>query len=370
KEMKVSDAKQIPDGPFDILEIYVKGEFVTDAEFALLSQAPRLRNIRLDLDNHLTSLKPLAGLKELTSLSLAHPSSGTCRELSEREVAHLAGLTRLKFLDLRLKESTGEECEYLRELKSLTSLNVGNVRLSAKGAETIASLTQLKSLSMVIPDDASEKNLGPIGKLANLEFLALRDSVVTAQSFSVISQLPKLRKLDLSGAKLDNAGFALITGSRGTMKVLNVDMSANVSDEGIRNIVANFPNLEEINLSMGSACTGASIRELAKLPQLKKMSCWVMKGLKPNDYILFADLPAIEHLSFEGTAITDEALPAFQKCQHLQTLNLPNNAITDAGLEHLKNILSLRNLKLQGTNVTDAGLAAFQQARPVVTVTR
>ncbi len=161
KEVKVTDATKLPSGPFDILVIQASGEYIADAEFALLSQAPRLRRILLGGRNHLTSLKPLAGLTELTELHLGGIGEIGSLDLPEQEMAHLAGLARLQSLSLLLAESTGEGCEYLRELKSLRYLDLGTVRLSAKGAEAIGSLTQLTDLILRIRGDASEKTSAP-----------------------------------------------------------------------------------------------------------------------------------------------------------------------------------------------------------------
>lgn len=364
KIVTTKDPKEVLGGKFELIGITMRGESVTDEEFARLASVPTLRRLHLQVGSKITSLRPLAGLTQLRYLSLQDNVG-----LKEEEVAHLSGLAELQLLSLKLPDATGESFRHLAGLKKLDWLLLYEGKLTEAGSKAIANLSSLYRLSLshcIFKDN--QRALAPIGEMTKLKSLELVKDEISAEGFALLAGLKTIENLNLSDSRIDNAGFALLTGSRGTLKILNVDMHATISDEGIRHIVANFPNLEEINLSMGSTCTGASIRELAKLPELRKMSCWVMKGLKPGDYSLFADLPMIERLSIEDTNITDEALPAFAKCEHLVGLALMKNAITDAGLKALTNIRPLRTLNVSDTKITSAGLAEFQKARPDVQV--
>ncbi len=354
--------EQIPPGRFDLIGVHLPGEQVTDAEFAMLGSVKTLRRIEFNGVSHITSLKPIAGLTELSNLWLPENEG-----LAEEELVHLAGMTNLGSLRIKLPGATGEGFRHLQRLPKLKLLSLNDAEFTEEGAREIAGLAQLDSLLLAgCVREANQKSLIPIGRMSNLTSLDI-EGMLTVEGFAALAPL-ELTHLDLSSSKFDNAGFPLLTGSRDSLTELEMAWGATVSDEGIRHIVANFPNIERTCASYGSTCTGASLRELAKLPKLKSISWWV-KGMQTADYVLLADLPVIEHIGVGfGTDITDEALPAFAKCEHLKELSLRETAITDSGLKALQDIRPLETVDLQGTKITPAGLAEFQKARPDVQV--
>ena len=69
-------------------------------------------------------------------------------------------------------------------------------------------------------------------------------------------------------------------------------------------------------------------------------------------------LEAIDGLSLQGNAFTDEGLAALKSATQLKQLilGLGESEITDAGLVHLRGLANLEVLGLQRTGVTDEGL--------------
>lgn len=362
RRVNAKSPEEILPGPFDLTGVHLPGELITDAEFARLGSVPTLRRIELKDVSHITSLKPIAGLTELNNLWL--PGN---QGLAEEELVHLAGMTNLGSLRIKLPGATGEGFRHLQRLPKLKLLSLDGAEFTEEGAEAIAGLPELDWLLLIgCVREENQKSLVPIGRMPKLTSLDI-NGTLTTEGFAALAPL-KLTQLNLSSSKFDNAGFPLLTGSRNTLTELVMAFGATVSDEGIRHIVANFPNIERTSASYGSTCTGASIRELAKLPKLKSLSWWV-KGMQTSDYVLLADLPVIERIGLSfGTDITDEALPAFAKCQHLKELALSETAITDVGLRALQDIRPLKTVDLQKTKITPAGLAEFQKARPDVEV--
>lgn len=364
KRVSVRSLEQIQPGRFALTEVHLPGGNVTDTEFARLGSLSGLQKIELNGASHITSLKPIAGLTDLNALWLPENQG-----LAEEELAHLAGMNKLGSLRLKLPGATGEGFRHLQRLPKLMLLSLHGAEFTEKGAEAIAGLANLDWLLLLdgTVREGNQKSLAAIGRMPKLTSLDI-DGTLTSEGFAALAPL-KLTKVNLSSCKLDNAGFPLLTGSSTTLKELDMAWGATVADDGIRHITANFPNIERISASYGSTCTGASLRELAKLPKLKSISWWV-KGMTTADYVLLADLPVIEGIGVGfGSAITDEALPAFAKCQHLSDFDLSETKITDAGLKTLQNIRPLKTVNLQKTKITPAGLAEFQKARPDVHVT-
>jgi len=359
----IESIAEAPNRKFDLTEIRVNGKLIGDREFAQLGAASDL--VKLDLEDGgsaVSTLAPLRNLRELQSISMR-----ANRGMSDTELVHLAGLDKLQRITLNLRGG-GEGCGHLKSLRSLRELTLYGVVLSEEGARTIAELSSLTRLALnrsVL--EGNQDTLAAIGQMSELTNLTLDTCVVTSAGFAHLNGLEKLKTLILNNSRIANDAFTALTPSARNLITLEMQFGATISDEGIRQIVATFPNLERISCSTGSTCTADSIVELAKLPKLKSISWWVT-NTNDETYRLLADLPAIETITLSGTAITDAGLSEFPKCKSLWRLNLTNTAITDAGLEHLKNIKPLTELLLSKTKVTSAGVEAFRKARSEVKV--
>jgi hypothetical protein len=63
----------------------------------------------------------------------------------------------------------------------------------------------------------------------------------------------------------------------------------------------------------------------------------------------------LQHLSFDGVAISDDQLASVASLQHLVNLNLGSTAVTDAGLAHLSGLANLQSLDLSSTAIHGTG---------------
>ncbi len=359
-KITVKDAGAIPSGKNTITRVRLNGSQLKDRDLERLVSIPTLEGLIVFGKSTFTSLAPLSALKGLLTLDLSSNSG-----LKESEVTHLAGLKQLNTLLLRLDDATGEHFGQLAGNEHLQNLYLYNGELTEQGGQELGKLVWLRALKLENFMHSSKQSayLASIGRLPELTSLGLPNNRLEAEAFAHIATLKKLKYLTLSNSQIDNAGFSFLAPLAGTLTNLDMQNNATVSDEGIRHIVATLPNLESISVSIGSTCTGEAIQELAKLPRLKTISWWV-KGMKDKDYLLLAALPAIERITLNGTAITDDGLAAFPTCKSLSSLNLSGNAITDKGLPHIEAIQLLKYVTLTGTQVSDAGIAQLQKARP------
>ncbi|MCC6723832.1 MAG: chitobiase/beta-hexosaminidase C-terminal domain-containing protein [Saprospiraceae bacterium] len=76
------------------------------------------------------------------------------------------------------------------------------------------------------------------------------------------------------------------------------------------------------------------------------------------------DMPHLNRLYLEQTAITDKGLAALSGLQYLEYLNLYQTKVTDAGLTHLQKLPKLHSLYLWQTGVTPDGVAKFASQKP------
>jgi hypothetical protein len=76
------------------------------------------------------------------------------------------------------------------------------------------------------------------------------------------------------------------------------------------------------------------------------------------------DLPHLNRLYLEHTAITDKGLAQLGGLQFLEYLNLYGTKVTDTGLAALSQLPKLRSLYLWQTGVTPDGIAKFASQKP------
>ncbi len=143
----------------------------------------------------------------------------------------------------------------------------------------------------------------------------------------------KLKKLRSEGIQV----FPLATGSPFLQVILQGKKDLNA--EQLRKLQPIGKNIVQLNLAASSV----------------------------DDAMLAAavkDMPHLNRLYLEQTAITDKGLAALANLQYLEYLNLYQTKLTDAGLVHLRNLPNLRSLYLWQTGVTPDGVAKFASQKP------
>ena len=71
---------------------------------------------------------------------------------------------------------------------------------------------------------------------------------------------------------------------------------------------------------------------------------------------ILRDLPSVEYLGLNNTAISDAGTAVLGRLKHLKSLSLSSTHVTDAGLENLRPCKELEILQLSDTRISDAGL--------------
>jgi Leucine-rich repeat (LRR) protein len=174
---------------------------VNDRSLALVSELPRLRQLRLRGTAKLSdeAVAPLAKLTALVDLSL--PAT----DLTDAGLAQLAPLTRLEYLNLPDSQITGSGLAALG-CKSLKQLNLSGSSF----------------------DDVGCRNLP---QFAALEMLCLFDTKLTDAGLQSIAELPKLEKLYVYDTTISDAGIVKL-GSRAKLREVYA-MGTTVSQKGV-----------------------------------------------------------------------------------------------------------------------------------------
>jgi Leucine-rich repeat (LRR) protein len=330
---------------------------LSDQHVAELSRFTQLQ--ALDLFNNFISdegLKELAPLANLQILDLAATkvTDAGLKELSRLKKLRMLGLFKTKVTDAGMKD--------VARLVELQGLHLGATKVTAAGMAEIGSLKKLKLLylgGLRIQDEGMKHVAG----LTNLEDLNLSVNGLTDASAPSFAGLTKLKTLSVMGNGLTDKFFDEI-GKLTTLESLNLSMTA-VGNEGMKQ-VGKLTNLRHLDLSSTNKVTGAGLKHLAPLKELRTLSLADARGLV-KDAIFLSELPAfpnLEVLDLERSLIGDSDLAHLVRLKNLHTLNLTHNTVQN--VKPLARLEKLAVLNLSHSNVGDAEipvLASFPALR-------
>ncbi len=168
--------------------------------------------------------------------------------------------------------------------------------------------------------------------LRTLVLMALDENAITNQGVALISQLPQLELLNISGTRIDASGIASLQ-SLTTLRTLV--LAGNCDDQAML-VIAKLTNLEILDLTQTDV-TDQTISHLTGLTKLRV-------------------------LILNGTRITNAGVAQIAQLTQLQELYLGNTRIDDAAVEHLKKMKDLDVLVLLDTGITTEGIRQLQPA--------
>lgn len=369
---------QLPVGKFEVLGITFSryyphdGKRIQEVDLALLNPVAKTLE-KLDLEGCSitgSGLEAIAGAPRLKRVSLEGSP------VTDDALKHLSGLKELNQLHLGSTPITGTGLAYLRALPKLKKISINATTLTPQGGQALALLTGLEELSATTVGFRGGDGTvftQHLAGLVNLKSLSFGDTTnMTDACLEHLKGLSRLEKVNFSNSRISGAGVMHLKASAATLRSISLWYQCPVSDEALEVIAATLPDLDNLQVGYGGTCGARGLQALTGLAKLKSLG-WNSKGtMKPEDYALFAALPALESLTFnDNSVITDAAVEHLKPARKLKTLNLEGNQnISDACLKHLEGIKSLQTLHLRGAQVTDIGVAAFKKARPDVRVER
>ncbi|MFN9268139.1 MAG: leucine-rich repeat domain-containing protein, partial [Planctomycetaceae bacterium] len=198
----------------------------TDAGLACLRELPQLERLDLTRCRQVTD----AGLAELERLeSLQELSLAEVAGLGKEGLATIARRTTLKRLDLSGTPVGDAGLAQLTTLRGLESLNLAGTRVEGSTLpdlggwiqlreldlertplrfESLSALTQLAALrSLTLPAGLTSAGAEPLAALAALESLSICDSQLDDAGLAFVERLSRLRRLQLNGAAIGDAGM-------------------------------------------------------------------------------------------------------------------------------------------------------------------
>lgn len=275
----------------------------------------------------LTSLNPLANLKELKSLNISHPkehSENSDYIFSEQHMSIFENLKKLR-LDYCNIDSI-EELHTCTHLESL-SLNQNNIY-------EISPLLQLSNLHTLSLNDNNIDSLPSFSESLNIRTLSINTNFIS--NLSSLSKLSNLSHLSLCSNNISDLS---------PLSKLSKLKSLYLNENEI-NDISPLSQLLELEIFYSNENTISSLTTLSKLLKLKFLS---LNDNNINDLSPLRELTKLEYLFLNNNNIS-EILP-ITTLRNLELLYLEKNAISR--LPQLAQLSSLTSLYLDDNDLSD-----------------
>jgi internalin A len=282
--------------------------YVTDAGVQSLQQLPELEELTLDTVEALTDaaasyLRPDKRLRKLVL-------RGT--DITDVGMPYLAALTGLKSLDISYTMVGDVGLESLPALSDLEELNLGGTRITGINLNFLKLLPKLKELSL---SGIQRRNAG-----------ACWTPLITDLDLDTISLLSGLEGLNVGvGVSLGRTGVPVGAGN------CHVTGGIQLTDLGVAKL-ARLTKLRRLDIS-GAKVTPAGLKALERLPQLERLSLWDCVKLDDSAAPELAALGKLSDLDLSNTPVGDALLKTLSTLPNLKLLYLTDTKVTSAGVE-------------------------------------
>jgi Leucine Rich repeat len=299
-------------------------------------------------------------LHQLQELRFGHAPA-----ISDAGFARLAGLTRMRRLDISETGVSGRAFVHLKGMSDLWGFYAVEVETFDSDLANLSGLTKLDTLGFQGDrlTNAGFAHLRPLKNLKNLQIISKSPMQVTSAGLAHLSGMVNLWQLVLIKSKVES-----LEPIRGLTSLKNLQLvDACLDDEGLSSL-ANLSKLETLALSGKDEKFGDD--GLAHLAGLKSLDSLYLKDTKIGDAGLahLAGLSKLETLNLDGTRVTDAGLTQLARLPKLKTLSLCRTVITDAGLAQIAGLKACREVMLEDTKTTQAGIASLRSKNPKLQV--
>ena len=266
---------------------------------------------------------------DLTELRI--PPSACDKEPTNKDYAQLKYMNNLEKLEL-LEMGSVTDLSFLKEMRKLTYLSVGNHDNVVTDISAIGKLTNLKYLSI----DYSQKlsDISAIGKLTKLETLHL-SHLDKVNDLSSLETLTNLSELKIWQVPCDDISFLKKMTQLTYLQIDYTDYNGTIKDISV---LSNLKNLGYLSLTRLPITDISALSELKKLTGLNIEHCPNIKSFTP-----ISKLKSLSFLRLFNNKITD--LSFAYGLSNLETLWLTGdygenkNEISDCDLKTLKSKL-------------------------------
>ena len=181
-------------------------------------------------------------------------------------------------------------------------------------AKDLSDLKWLPGLEKLTAENSTAASFAPIGQLAKLQSLHISGTVLSASDLKTIASLPELRSLSLPGCQISS-----ITGLEQAKKLTYLDLHNNPIRD--ISILAGMPKLESLYLQQNALVDLSALKSLSQLHTLD-VSNNSVSTLAP-----LAELFALRQLNVSNNDLM--TLSGLEKLTGLVSLRASHNNLTD-----------------------------------------
>ncbi len=336
-----------------------------------LADLPTLRRVDLSGRDDLVDrdLAFLASMPWLTAVSL-----GNCRAIGDAGVAYLRQHDALEEINLQWTATGDEALRLLAGKPRLHRVSVGG-EVTDAGAALLREYPALRApgapdafLAVSSSSTLTDRALAALGDLAGVVALDVHCSIFGSRQYTVagVAHLPRmasLEELNFLGVLTNDAVLREIARIPRLRRLSCQEMIA--GDEGFV-ALGRCATLEWI---WGRMCPRIGDRGFAALGHLSALRTLALGGQNVRDEAMAAivDLPALEEL--QPILFGDAAFAFIAKMPRLVKLtNMYNRDTTDAATAHLRGHPRLAHYGAHGTQITDASLDVIADLPAIETV--
>lgn len=332
----------------NVKHLYLQGTNNVIKDLSFLSGMTELTELHLQGDLQLTDISPVAGLTNLTTLSIS--SNGGTSSCLIADLSPVAGLTSLK--ELRLDVGDVENLDALAGLTELTTLSIYNDGSSdavmLRDISGLKDLTKLKDIQLQVAPDTED--FSPLAGLTELTRLQLYGNFYCSD-ISFLSGLTELRELYFSG-NYDSVVRSLKPIQDLTkLQTLNLTCSGLESLEGLEHLT----ELTELRLNGGDAAYAdtAPLNSLTKLNSLD-LPDRNYENKTPLDLSGLAGLTSLQSLNISSYVQDLSPLAGLSKLKELRLYDQTYyENKTPLDLSPLGNLTGVTDLQLNTNRSSD-----------------
>lgn len=271
-------------------------------------------------------------------------------------------------MDAAIRQLVGADADdivYTNQLWGITEFT------APEGVTTFADLAQMPYLNKLTIHNQKIDSLNHMSTLSNLSILDLTGCSFSVEEMPVLTGLPYLKQLNLSGCSLST-----IAGLANAQSLTHLDLSNNT----VRNLEALSPmtTLQSINLDHNAVTSLDALSSLGSLETLKVSynaitslsaleSCMRLRQLEAEHNQIssvqgIGKLPMLEELVLNNNNLTD--VSGLSNLTELKKLSIASNTLTD--ISGLKYLTKLEAFDFSGNQVAE--LPAWPDGCPLQTI--
>lgn len=343
-----------------------KWQFIGSAQGDIVIPPGKRLSLSIPNDKNVwKDLSPLQNLKSNDLYQLWLPGQvGAMTNPNDTCMPHIAHLTGVKDLHLRLSNISNNGLQYIKDFHSLEYLYLPK-RIDDTTMIFITRFKTLKGLYFSGTGQLNNDGLAALQQLPNLEEVTFEGmGKITSASLRHLSKIPSLKKLAFFCNTVSDKDFIYLRDMP-QLKTLMLERT-NITDSGLQ-FFSNLNQLEVLDLYTTNV-TDAGIPHLVQLKSLRKLNLRKHPYSKKEPITekaapYLAQIPTLEYLDLEPLAVTDYALSELSKLPNLKILyayyGKSGKSITNIGLQHLSKIKSLEFLMINTKDVTDEGIVSL-----------